>query len=98
MDTRRVLGAPAVGPAGTRRGEIGSFWGWAQLAWLGAALALWSAALLTLPIDADYTSGELLDHLESWRETGVLYPPLGTLPPLRVLNSVSYTHLTLPTN
>jgi len=42
--------------------------------------------LLTLPIDPDYTSGELLDHLESWRASGVLYPELSPEAPSRVLN------------
>lgn len=59
---------------------------WAQLGWLVVALGTWSILLLTLPLDPDYTAGELLDHLHSWRETGVLYPALGALPPLRVLN------------
>ncbi|MHB1193978.1 MAG: hypothetical protein ACYC6F_13130 [Longimicrobiales bacterium] len=37
-------------------------------------------------MDPDYTAGELLDHLASWRETGVLYPALGGEPPWRILN------------
>jgi hypothetical protein len=93
LDTPRVLGAPSGPPGGSRRDnrappsiELPAILAWGQLAWLLAALAGWSVLLLTLPVDPDYTSGELLDHLESWRETGVLYPPLGSLPPLRVLN------------
>ena len=94
MNTPLVLGAPSRSPAGSRRpdpapraaGRLGASLAWAQLSWLAGALAAWSALLLSFPLDADYTSGELLDHLESWRETGVLYPALGALPPLRVLN------------
>jgi len=51
-----------------------------------AATAAWSFLLMGLPLDPDYTAGELLDHLASWRETGVLYPELGSGPPHRVLN------------
>ena len=47
---------------------------------------VWSALLLALPIDPDYTSGELLDHLESWRGSGVLYPELSSEAPYRVFN------------
>lgn len=50
------------------------------------AVAAWSLALATLPVDPDYTAGELLDHLASWRETGLLYPAMGAEPPYRVLN------------
>lgn len=57
-----------------------------QLAWLALAAGAWSLALAVLPVDPDYTSGELLDHLASWRETGVLYPALAAGPPWRVLN------------
>lgn len=57
-----------------------------QLAWFAAAAVTWSLLLLGLPLDPDYTAGELFDHLASWRETGVLYPALGSLPPYRVLN------------
>lgn len=39
-----------------------------------------------MPIDPDYTAGELLDHLTGWRQTGVLYPALGEGPTFRVLN------------
>jgi hypothetical protein len=53
---------------------------------LAVAAAAWSLALATFPVDPDYTAGELLDHLASWRETGVLYPALGAGPPWRVLN------------
>jgi hypothetical protein len=51
-----------------------------------AVLAVWSGWLLFLPLDPDYTSGELLDHLLGWRATGTLYPALGEGPTLRVLN------------
>ena len=57
-----------------------------QLAWFALIVGAWSALLFRLPLDPDYTSGELLDHLASWTETGELYPALGSLPPLRVLN------------
>jgi len=57
-----------------------------QLAWLAVAAAAWCLALAALPVDPDYTAGELLDHLASWRETGVLYPALGDGAPWRVLN------------
>ena len=60
--------------------------GWSQLSWFIAVSVVWSALLLTLPIDPDYTSGELLDHLESWRASGVLYPELSPEAPSRVLN------------
>lgn len=59
---------------------------WSQSLWFVAALLVWSGLLLTLSLDPDYTAGELLDHLQGWRETGVLYPALGAMPPLRVLN------------
>lgn len=48
--------------------------------------------MLLFSLDPDYTAGELLDHLSSWRETGVLYPSVGEGPTLRVLN---YPPLTL---
>jgi hypothetical protein len=56
-----------------------------QLAWTVGLAALWMIWLLFLPVDPDYTSGELLDHLLSWRETGSLYPDPTALPH-RVLN------------
>jgi hypothetical protein len=37
-------------------------------------------------VDPDYTAGELLDHLASWREGAALYPPVESGPPFRVLN------------
>lgn len=54
--------------------------------WFVLAVVLWSGVLLTMSLDADYTSGELLDHLRGWLETGVLYPHLDAGPPYRVLN------------
>lgn len=57
-----------------------------QLAWLAGAAAAWSALLFALPLDPDYTAGELVDHLAAWRQTGVLYPELGSGPPYRVFN------------
>lgn len=59
---------------------------WGQFAWLALVVTLWSAALFALPLDPDYTAGELLDHLMGWRDQGLLYPPLGEGPTLRVLN------------
>jgi len=46
----------------------------------------WSVALLLLPVDPDYTAGELADHLRSWMEGAALYPSLEDGPPFRVLN------------
>ena len=40
---------------------------------------------MMLPIDPDYTAGELLDHLVSWRSSGVLYGD-PTVAPYHVLN------------
>lgn len=37
-------------------------------------------------MDPDYTAGELLDHLASWREGAPLYPALGAEAPYRILN------------
>lgn len=54
--------------------------------WLGATFGLWSLVLLALPLDPDYTSGELLDHLTAWREGESLYRPLSEGAPWRVLN------------
>ena len=56
-----------------------------QLAWTVGVAALWMIWLLLLPVDPGYTSGELLDHLLSWQETGSLYSDPMTLP-YRVLN------------
>ncbi len=58
---------------------------WAQVAWLVALAVLWTGGMFRLPLDADYTSGELLDHLMSWRSTGVLYSD-PSVAPYRVLN------------
>jgi hypothetical protein len=49
-------------------------------------VAMWSAALLAVRLDPDYTAGELLDHLMAWRGGGALYPVLGASAPYRVLN------------
>lgn len=57
-----------------------------QLIWMASILLVWSAWLLLLPVDPDYTSGELLDHLLGWLDTGTLYPAVGEGPTLRVLN------------
>ncbi len=57
-----------------------------QFIWFVVVVLVWSGVLLTLSLDPDYTAGELLDHLQAWRQSGVLYPALGTGPPLRVLN------------
>ena len=59
---------------------------WGQAGWFALLVLVWSGLLLLLSLDPDYTAGELLDHLQAWRESGVLYPPLGSEPPLRVLN------------
>ncbi len=60
--------------------------GWSQFTWCLLVLCLWSLAVARLPLDPDYTAGELLDHVMSWQETGVLYPALHSGAPLRVLN------------
>lgn len=57
-----------------------------QVVWLLLIVTVWSVWLLLLPMDPDYTAGELLDHLLRWQETGQLYVPLGEDPPLRVMN------------
>ena len=57
-----------------------------QVPWAVAVGALWVGGMWILRLDRDYTSGELLDHVLSWRETGVLYPALQFAPPFRVLN------------
>jgi hypothetical protein len=36
----------------------------------------WTVFVARMPFDADYTSGELLDHQLRWSETGQLYSPL----------------------
>ena len=59
---------------------------WSQSAWFAAVVSLWTAIVFTLPMDPDYTAGEMLDHLLGWMETGLLYPALGQGPTLRVLN------------
>ena len=68
------------------RGRPFALLAWSQFLWFAVVVFVWSGFLLTLSLDPDYTAGELLDHLQTWRETGVLYPVLGALPPLRVLN------------
>ena len=55
------------------------------LAWLALVVGVWAGSLWITPFDSGYTAGEMYDHLLSWRETGVLYPPLDDAP-LRVLN------------
>ncbi len=57
-----------------------------QFAWAAVIMLAWSGWLLFLPVDPDYTAGELLDHVFRWKETGILYPALGGDLPLRVLN------------
>ena len=59
---------------------------WGQAGWFALLALVWSGLLLSLSVDPDYTAGEVLDHLQAWRESGILYPPLGSEPPLRVLN------------
>lgn len=53
--------------------------------WTGVVFLAWTVGLLLLPLDPDYTAGELLDHVVQWRESGILYSPLETAP-YRVLN------------
>lgn len=55
------------------------------VAWTVAVFVAWTWGLWLSPLDPDYTAGELLDHVLSWRESGVLYPRLDTAP-YRVLN------------
>lgn len=62
-----------------------------RVAWLAAAwgvvlLGGWTLWVARQPLDPDYTSGELRDHLTAWAGGERLYPPLGAQPPLRVLN------------
>jgi hypothetical protein len=62
-----------------------------RVAWLAAAwgvllLGGWTLWVAGQPLDPDYTSGELRDHLTAWVDGERLYPPLGAQPPLRVLN------------
>lgn len=59
---------------------------WSQLTWAVAVAVLWTGVVLTLPVDPDYTAGEMLDHLLGWMETGLLYPALGEGPTLRIMN------------
>lgn len=59
---------------------------WAQVIWLVLIAGVWVAGMFALPLDADYTSGELLDHLLSWMHGAPLYAPLSAGPPYRVLN------------
>lgn len=56
-----------------------------QVAWALLVATIWVGALLILPLDPDYTSGELLDHVLSWRATGALYTN-PTIAPYQVLN------------
>ncbi len=72
-------------PAPLRPPLLGTL-AWGQVAWLLIVVTVWSAWLLLLPMDPDYTAGELLDHLLRWQETGRLYPPLGEGLPVRVMN------------
>ncbi|MBI4519935.1 MAG: hypothetical protein HY701_03810 [Gemmatimonadetes bacterium] len=55
------------------------------VAWTVAVFVAWSGGLWLTPLDPEYTAGELLDHLMSWGESGILYPRLDTAP-YRVLN------------
>lgn len=57
-----------------------------QLVWFLAVASVWSLTLLGLPVDPDYTAGELADHLASWAGGAPLYPSLDPGLPLRVLN------------
>ena len=59
---------------------------WGQASWFALLVLVWSGLLLSQSLDPNYTAGEILDHLLAWRESGVLYPQLGSEPPLRVLN------------
>jgi hypothetical protein len=56
-----------------------------QVAWALLVAALWVGGLLTLPLDPDYTAGELLDQALSWRGTGALYTN-PAIAPYHVLN------------
>ena len=58
----------------------------AQFSWLIGICLLWSISLALQPLDPGYTSGELLDHMQGWMETGELYPSIQGDGPLRVLN------------
>ncbi len=46
---------------------------------------LWVGGMSRLPVDADYTAGELLDHVMAWRSGDALYPD-PTVTPYRVFN------------
>ena len=70
----------------TLRGRRPALAAWSQAGWFTLLVLVWSGLLFSLSIDPDYTAGELLDHFQAWRESGILYPPLGSEPPLRVLN------------
>lgn len=59
---------------------------WAQVIWLLLVAGMWTGGMFALPTDADYTSGELLDHLLSWMHGAPLYKSLSSGPPYRVLN------------
>ena len=70
----------------TLRGRLPAWAAWGQASWFALLVLVWSGLLLSWSLDPDYTAGELLDHLQAWRESGVLYPPLGSELPVRVLN------------
>lgn len=77
-------GAPGPGAG------IGCPEGWrlllkTQTAWTLALVIVWGGGLFLLPVDPDYTGGELLDHLLSWLDSGTLYSDPSALPH-RVLN------------
>lgn len=74
--------SPWWAPALRARGRAA----WLAAAW-GVLLVLgWTLWVARQPLDPDYTSGELRDHLTAWADGERLYPPLGSQPPLRVLN------------
>jgi len=55
--------------------------------WFAALLSAWVGLMLSSPFDPDYATGEMLDNLLAWEETGVLYPSLDTsFGPFRVQN------------
>lgn len=62
-----------------------------QTLWTIVVAALWIAGMAWLPVDQDYSSGELLDHLLEWMGGGNLYSN-PQQPPYRVFN---YTPLGL---
>lgn len=87
--TSPARAAPGPDPASvTGEGASSDTWPRLQFSWLVAVVAVWSAWLLSHPLDPDYTSGELLDHVGAWAAGEPLYPTVGTGPgeALRVLN------------